>query len=407
MLVCFGGRTVYTCSSVSQIKGFLVIDVILSLIFAVMLAVQPGTPPAVTVETIASGLSNPRGIAVFPDGRLLVTEAGDASNIREAQGRMSVFTDLNGDGDFDDDGEREIVMCCVRGYNTLTQYGTGLDEVGGIGDLVLLDSGRLVYTQDDPLGAYVPDGASRGIAVYSLSPAPEWRRTEIARLRATTNAIVYDPQAQVFYIAESGLNRISRLTDDGTLTPIVEIPILEHRQQPVPAGLALDPQTGDLLVALFSGQQREYYGTVLAYIPDAARILRLNPATGEWRDEITGLTTAVDVAIDEHGNRYVVELTHGWPTATMPREFPLYDPNALPDSGGYPRFSGRVTMFPADGSAPLRLAEGLDAPTNITYHDGALYVSVGQGTTGRPILDPDGALTHITGSIVRITGFLP
>ena len=177
-------------------------------------------------------------------------------------------------------------------------------------------------------------------------------------------------------------------------------------QQPVPAGLALDPRTGDLLVALFSGQIRDYYGTVIAYMPEHARIVRLNPATGDLRDEITGLTTAVDVAIDEAGNLYVAELATGWPAAVMPREFPLFDPAAPPDSGGYPRFSGRVTMYPADGGAPLRLAEGLDAPTNLTYHDGALYVSVGQGTPGRPIMGPDG-LTRITGSLLRITGFLP
>jgi hypothetical protein len=158
------------------------------------------------------------------------------------------------------------------------------------------------------------------------------------------------------------------------------------------------------LVALFSGQIRDYYGTVIAYMPEDARIVRLNPETGEWHDEITGLTTAVDVAIDEAGNVYVVELATGWPAAVMPRDFPLYDPDAPPDAGGYPRFSGRVTMYPADGGAPLRLAQGLDAPTNITYYDGALYVSVGQGTPGRPIIGPAGR-TRITGSLIRLTGF--
>ncbi len=51
------------------------------------------------------------------------------------------------------------------------------------------------------------------------------------------------------------------------------------------------------------------------------------------------------------------------------------------------------------------LATGLDAPTNITYHEGALYVSAGQGTPGRPIIGPQGP-TRITGMLYRITGFL-
>jgi hypothetical protein len=65
-----------------------------------------------------------------------------------------------------------------------------------------------------------------------------------------------------------------------------------------------------------------------------------------------------------------------------------------------------VTLYPSDGGDPVVLVSGLDSPTNITYHDGALYVSVGQGTPGRPIDGPAG-LTRIVGEIYRITNVLP
>ncbi len=117
---------------------------------------------------------------------------------------------------------------------------------------------------------------------------------------------------------------------------------------------------------------------------------------------ITGLTTAIDVAVDDAGNIYAVEMTTRWATPPLTDAFDLYDPAAPPDAGGYPRFSGRVTEYPADGSAPLILADDLDTPTNITYHAGALYVSTGEGTPGRPIWGRNGA-TRIVGELYKIT----
>lgn len=372
----------------------------------IALASLSAAQPPITVARVASDLLNPRGVAVLPDGRLIVAEAGAAAESDDTAGRISVFDDLNGDGDYDDTGERTAILCCVGGYNALVEYGTGQDEIGGLGDVLVLDDGRVFFTQDDPQAGYAPDGTPRTVGVFRLSPEPAWDQRLVHFSAATVNSVVYDPIHDVLYIAESGMNRVSALTLDGRLTPIVVFKNLQHGQQAVPSGLAFDPATGDLLVALLSGQNRAYFGTVIAYMPEAAKVVRLNPETGEWRDEITGLTTAVDVAVDAAGNVYVAEFATGWPTTQMPRDFPVHDRNAPPDAGGYPRFSGRVTMYPADGSAPVRLAEGLDEPTNLTYHDSALYVSVGQGTPGRPIIGPDG-LTRITGSLLRISGFLP
>ena len=141
-------------------------------------------------------------------------------------------------------------------------------------------------------------------------------------------------------------------------------------------------------------------------MPGDSKIVRVNPTTGAQAAAIEGLTTAVDVAADETGNTFVVELTSRWPPPRMARDFDLFDPNAAPDPGGYTRFAGSVTMYPADGGRPVPLATGLDSPTNITYAGGVLYVSIGQGTPGRPILGPAG-LTRIVGEIYRISDFLP
>ena len=95
-------------------------------------------------------------------------------------------------------------------------------------------------------------------------------------------------------------------------------------------------------------------------------------------------------------------MTTQWATPLLNQEFNLFDPNSPPDAGGYARFTGRVTLFPADKSETQILADGLDQPTNLTYHDGYLYISTGQGTPNRPIWSPDDGLTRITGEIYKI-----
>jgi hypothetical protein len=56
------------------------------------------------------------------------------------------------------------------------------------------------------------------------------------------------------------------------------------------------------------------------------------------------------------------------------------------------RSSGEVTV----------VAQGLDAPTNMTLANGYLYVAEGMGTPGRSIPGPDGKPIPLTGFIERI-----
>jgi hypothetical protein len=363
--------------------------------------------PEPEITRIATGLENPRGVAVMPDGRLAVVEAGNGIDTDDRSletGRVSFLEDLNGDGDYEDPGEIQPIFSQLPSYNTLTEFGTGHDEVGGTGDIVLLDDGRMFITRDDPSVGYAADGSPRGINVVEVSSEHEMVGNLVAR-NATLNSLAFDPQTGIFYVVESGANRIIAVTMDGTVRTLAAFPTLRSGQQAVPSGVAIDPTTGDLLVVLFSGQIGDGSGGVLSYIPGDSKIVRIDAITGALSDAITGLTTAVDVAIDEHGNLFVVALTNGEPPPPMARDFDLFDPEALPDPGGYSRFAGSVTLYPVGGGEPLMLVDGLDSPTNITYADGALYVSVGQGTPGRPIDGPAGA-TRIVGEIFRITGIV-
>lgn len=380
--------------------------VLFGIVLAVLLLMRSDDPHEAAIIRIATGLENPRGIAVLPDGRLLVVQAGNGIDTDDATletGSLSIFEDLNRDGDYDDIGETAPIFSQVASYNTLTEFGTGHDEVGGLGDIVVLDDGRMFMTRDDPSVGYAPDGSPRGINVVEISSDYTIEQNLVAR-NATLNALAFDPQAELFYIVESGANRVIAVSTDGTVDVLAAFPTLEQGQQAVPSGLAIDRTTGDVLVVLFSGQFENESRDVVSYEPGASRIVRIDPDTGSQVDAIVGLTTAVDVAVDERGNIFVVELTSSDPPPRMPRDFDLFDPDAAPDPGGYNRFAGRVTMYPVDGGAPVLLVSGLDSPTNLTYADGVLYVSVGQGTPGRPIIGPGGS-TRIIGEIYRITDF--
>jgi hypothetical protein len=375
----------------------------LLIIGSLLLMMLPAQAQTVPMERIATDLLNPRGVLVMPDGRLLVAEAGTGFltfEEEERTGRLSIFDDVNGDGDYDDEGEQTPLLTNLPSYNSLTRFRTGHDEVSGIVDLVMLEDGRLFYVKDDPAAEITRMGEYRGDTGIFEYDWEDGTFTRLIKRPATTHSLVYDANNNVFWIAESGQNRLSSVTMEGEIGIHVDLPYLDSLQQPVPAGLAIDPLTGDILVSLFSGFI-DYHGGQLAYMPGDAKVLRYNPTTGDLTDEITGLTTAVDVTTDEAGNIYVAELTTVWSAELMPETFDLYDPDAPPDAGGYTRFSGRVTMFPANSDDPVVLANGLDLPTNLTYHDGFLYVSTGQGTPGRPIYAPDG-LTRITGEIYRI-----
>jgi DNA-binding beta-propeller fold protein YncE len=208
------------------------------------------------------------------------------------------------------------------------------------------------------------------------------------------------------YAVESGTNTLIEISYQSEIREIVRFPLLNSGQQAVPAGLAVDPRTGEVLVALFSGRViDDETGETVPFISGESKIVRVDPLTGRVTDEISGLTTAVDVAIDHSGNLYVVEMASAY-ADNLPRNYDLFDEGASPVHGGYLRYSGRLTLYPASGEPPRVIVEGLDAPTNITLGpEGAIYLSTGQGTPGRSIPGPNGP-RQIVGEILRITSYL-
>jgi len=356
------------------------------------------------IETVLTGLDNPRGVVVLPDGSLMVAEAGSGQNTVDPQewtGKLTHFHDANQDGDFSDEGERTLWFRHLPTYNALSVYHTWRDEVSGPGDLLRHTDGHLYLSVD---------GGHDRIGLYEISPYKRMGRNLSALSNMT--GIAFSRDHSLIYLAESTANALSSVDiADGTRLNVTHFGALASGQQSVPTGLAVDQHSGDLLVALFSGAL-VVEGETVPFIPGDSAIVRVDPETGAIEDAVLGLTTAIDVAVDGDGNIYVVEMCSG-PADPIEPTHDLFDPDQAALHGGYRRYSGRVSVFAPSGQSdagPLQagvdstiLADGLDMPTNITLApDGSLYVSTGQGTPDRPIPGPDGP-TRIVGEVVRIT----
>lgn len=363
-------------------------------------AQQPLPAQDVTLRAVAVGLQNPRGVAVLSDGSLLIAEAGMGTDApgdsTRRTGRITHLIDANADGDYNDPDERRTVLDGFASYNSLASIRTGHDEPYGLSDMLLLPDGRAFFTKDDPFfrtalntGEDLFYGDTGIFALDIATPDAQM----FSKAASTVNALAYDPARDVLYTTESGFNRVTAIDPtSGEQTVLASFPLLANNQQPVPSGVTVDPTSGDVIVALFGGFIYDYQGMLLSYVPNDAKLVRVDPESGTVSDVLGGLTTAIDVTADEQGNLYVVELTRAWPLALMPFTFDLTDPDALPDPGGYVRYDGRVTKIPADGSAPQVLVTDIDTPTNITYHDGRLYVSGGLGTPNRIVWTKHGLL---------------
>lgn len=113
-------------------------------------------------------------------------------------------------------------------------FHTRRDEVGGLGDLLLPD-GRLLFTQDDPFPGHAADGSAQEIGVVEWSRAGETPPRTFARRFVTVNALAYDPEREVLYVAESGMNRLVAVDTEGAARSVAgELGIERYRARVLP-----------------------------------------------------------------------------------------------------------------------------------------------------------------------------
>jgi hypothetical protein len=318
-------------------------------------------------EVVASGLDNPRDLDVDGSGTVYVTEAG-----RGGSGPCVTI---------------EMGTKCAGASGAVTQIRAGEQRrvLEGLPSLAPPNGDEALGPSDISLrrwgGAYLTVGLGANPAVraqlgdlgpafgqlYEISPSGDRRAVaDIAAYEAAANpdggGVDSNPNSVTqadhrLYVVDAGGNDLLRVRDSGEISTVAVFP---ERLLDAPPGMGLPPQVPVQAVPtnVVVGPDHALYVSQLTgfpFIPGVARIYRVVPGSPPeiYAD---GLTNVTDLAFDDHGNLYVVEIAA----------------NGL--LSGDP--TGALIKIRPDGSRETVLSEGLVNPYGVAIGpDGAIYVS--------------------------------
>jgi hypothetical protein len=346
----------------------------------------PVNPPVALLarERVATGLANPRGMQVLPDGSLLVSLAGTGDPAEPLSGSLVKLTDADKDGDFDDPGERTAVLDKQPSRNLFNLVRR--DEVFGLAGMAEGGGELLVSLADfgGPSKIFKVDG----------DKVVEWSNTH-----GNVNDLDYDKRRKAWVGVASTTDEVVELAQGKAAERVIKFPPLKSGQDAVPAYLRYDDLTGDVLVTLFSGSpEGEEGGQGVELIPRAASVMRVHAETHSATPLVEALTVPTDLEIGPDGSLYVLEFCDAFLEPITSRE-QMFGGTL---HGGFRRFSGRLLRIDRKSHAVSVVAQGQDAPTNLAQSGGYLYIAEGMGTPGRAIPGPDGKPVQLTGYIERL-----
>ena len=321
---------------------------ILMLAVAFAFVVRNRTRPG--IETIATGLNQPRGMAFDAAGNLLVTEAGVVDDQPDAI--VEPLTNHSG----------RVLRIAPNGRITPLVTGlpfTNYAVAGDVGatDIVALRNAVYVLTgegYDDALSRavlrVVPDKPPQRVAnllSFAFSTTPAADQLAAGAVPSNPFAMVAGPDDGTFYVTDGASGLVVSVTHEGTMRVFATIPDMAPL-----TGLSFGPD-GRLYVAMFSTLPvTQGGGAVWAAAVD-----------GVLTRAIDNLTMPIDVAFDSSGTMFVLEFSDG-----VGR---LYAPDR-----------GRLLRIEPDGARTVVL-DKLNFPTSMTFSDqGDLYIALSGAFSG-------------------------
>jgi hypothetical protein len=364
----------------------LILIVVLQLSSATLaVEAQEATPGAegapATLDTVAVGLTYPRGFTWAEDGTLYVALAGTGGPNLPTEEADIIEAFLGFFGGPSAAVARIQESCPVTVADGLPSYVDGTGGVVGVSDVAILggqlyatvDGGGAVHgNPDQPAGLYRINADGTFAVVADLSA---WMRANPVAERPVGDN---DPDGEVwhllptadesaFWVLETNQGQLLQIAPTGDVTRVADLSV----GHPVSTGLAAAPDGGVYVGNL----------TAFPFLDEAAKVVHVAP-DGTVTDQWTGLTAVVALAVGPDDALYALEMVTG-----SINEDPFIQPN-----------SGRIVRQTGPDSLEV-VANGLNFPIGLDFGpDGGLYVSLpslgatpGQGMIGR--LDLEGSAT--------------